>query len=76
MKKINKTTARKLFNEGKTFFMAACNMRVDSAYQRTGKAFVPVDAIVKQYNSYIEPTHEEGFDDVFFGEVTRDVEEK
>lgn len=44
--------------------------------QRTGKAFVPVDAIVKQYNSYIEPTHEEGFDDVFFGEVTKDVEEK
>ena len=44
--------------------------------QRTGKVFVPVDAIVKQYNSYIEPTHEEGFDDVFFGEVTRDVEEK
>lgn len=44
--------------------------------QRTGKTFVPVDAIVKQYNSYIEPTHEEGFDDVFFGEVTRDVEEK
>lgn len=44
--------------------------------QRTGKAFVPVDAIVKQYNSYVEPTHEEGFDDVFFGEVTRDVEEK
>lgn len=33
--------------------------------QRTGNAFVPVDAIVKQYNSYIEPTHEEGFDDVF-----------
>ena len=32
--------------------------------QRTGKAFVPVDAIVKQYNSYIEPTHEEGFDNV------------
>lgn len=44
--------------------------------QRTGKAFVPIDAIVKQYNSYIEPTHKEGFDDVFFGEVTRDVEEK
>lgn len=44
--------------------------------QRTGKAFVPIDAIVKQYNSYIEPTHEEGFDDVFFGEVTKDVEEK
>ena len=44
--------------------------------QRTGKAFVPIDAIVKQYNSYIEPTYEEGFDDVFFGEVTRDVEEK
>ena len=33
--------------------------------QRTGKAFVPVDAIVKQYNSYVEPTCEEGFDDVF-----------
>lgn len=32
--------------------------------QRTGKAFVPVDAIVKQYNSYIEPTCEEGFDNV------------
>ena len=31
---------------------------------RTGKAFVPVDAIVKQYNSYIEPTCEEGFDNV------------
>ena len=44
--------------------------------QCTGKAFVPIDAIVKQYNSYIEPTHEEGFDDVFFGEVTKDVEEK
>lgn len=41
-----------------------------------GKAFVPVDAIVKQYNSYVEPTHKEGFDDVFFSEVTRDVEEK
>lgn len=44
--------------------------------QHTGKAFVPVDAIVKQYNSYVEPTHEEGFDDVFFSEVRRDVEEK
>ena len=32
--------------------------------QRTGKAFVPVDAIVKQYNSYVEPTCEEGFDNV------------
>ena len=32
--------------------------------QRTGKAFVPVNAIVKQYNSYIEPTCEEGFDNV------------
>ena len=32
--------------------------------QRTGKAFVPVDAIVKQYNSYVEPTYEEGFDNV------------
>lgn len=33
--------------------------------QRTGKAFVPVDAIVKQYNSYVQPTCEEGFDYVF-----------
>lgn len=33
--------------------------------QRTGKAFVPIDAIVKQYNSYIQPTCEEGFDYVF-----------
>ena len=32
--------------------------------QRTGKEFVPVDAIVKQYNSYVEPTCEEGFDNV------------
>lgn len=32
--------------------------------QRTGKAFVPVDAIVKQYNSYVEPACEEGFDNV------------
>lgn len=32
--------------------------------QRTGKAFVPVDAIVKQYNSYIEPTCKEGFNNV------------
>ena len=32
--------------------------------QRTGRAFVPVDAIVKQYNSYIQPTCEEGFDHV------------
>ena len=32
--------------------------------QRTGKAFVPVDAIVKQYNSYVEPICEEGFDNV------------
>ena len=32
--------------------------------QRTGKAFVPVDAIVKQYNSYVEPTCDEGFDNV------------
>ena len=31
---------------------------------RTGRAFVPVDAIVKQYNSYIEPTCEEGFNHV------------
>ena len=33
--------------------------------QRTGKAFVPVDAIVKQYNSYIEPTCEEGFNRIW-----------
>lgn len=33
--------------------------------QRSGKAFVPIDAIVKQYNSYIQPTCEEGFDYVF-----------
>lgn len=31
---------------------------------RTGRAFVPVDAIVKQYNSYVEPTREEGFNHV------------
>lgn len=32
---------------------------------RTGRAFVPVDAIVKQYNSYIKPTCEEGFNHIW-----------
>lgn len=33
---------------------------------RTGRAFVPVDVIEKQYNSYTEPTRMEGFDKVVF----------
>ena len=32
---------------------------------RTGRAFVPVNAIVKQYNSYVKPTCEEGFNHIW-----------
>lgn len=53
MKKINKTTARKLFNEGKTFFMAACNMRVDSAYEiDPAKADCTFDQLLNAFNYY------------------------
>lgn len=53
MKKINKSVARKMFAEGKTFFMAACKMRPDSAYEiDPTKADSTFDELLNAFNYY------------------------
>ena len=57
MKKINKSTARKLYNEGKEFWITACNMRPEcgiligslSFEQMAGVSF---DAMVNSFSYY------------------------
>ena len=57
MKKINKSTARKLYNEGKEFWITACNMRPEygiligslSFEQMAGVSF---DAMVDSFSYY------------------------
>ena len=57
MKKINKATARKLYNEGKEFWITACNMRPEygiligslSFEQMAGVSF---DAMVNSFSYY------------------------
>ena len=57
MKKINKATARKLYNEGKKFWITACNMRPEygiligslSFEQMAGVSF---DAMVNSFSYY------------------------
>lgn len=57
MKKINKSTARKLYDEGKEFWITACNMRPEygiligslSFEQMAGVSF---DAMVNSFSYY------------------------
>lgn len=57
MKKITKVTARKLYNEGKEFWITACNMRPEvgiligsTSFERM--ADIPFDTMVNSFTYY------------------------
>ena len=57
MKRINKTTARKLYNEHKDFWITACNMRPEcgiligsSSFERMTET--PFDVMVNSFTYY------------------------
>lgn len=57
MKKINKSTARKLYNEGKEFWITACNMRPEAGILIGSTSFeqmagVSFDAMVNSFSYY------------------------
>ena len=57
MKKINKSTARKLYNEGKEFWITACNMRPEAGILIGSLSFeqmagVSFDAKVNSFSYY------------------------
>ena len=57
MKKINKSTARKLYNEPKEFWITACNMRPEAGILIGSLSFeqmagVSFDAMVNSFSYY------------------------
>jgi hypothetical protein len=57
MKKINKVTARKLYNEGKEFWITACNMRPKAGILIGSMSFermadIPFDTMVNSFTYY------------------------
>ena len=57
MKKITKATARKLYNEGKEFWITACNMRPEAGILIGSTSFermadIPFDTMVNSFAYY------------------------
>ena len=57
MKKITKVTARKLYNEGKEFWITACNMRPETGILIGSASFermadIPFDTMVNSFTYY------------------------
>ena len=57
MKKITKVTARKLYNEGKEFWITACNMRPETGILIGSASFermadIPFDTMVDSFTYY------------------------
>lgn len=57
MKKITKVTARKLYNEGKEFWITACNMRPEAGVLIGSMSFermadIPFDTMVNSFTYY------------------------
>lgn len=57
MERINKRVARKLFNEGKTFWITACNMRPECGLLMNAGTYenelVDFDTFVNSFTYYI-----------------------
>ena len=57
MKKINKATARKLYNEGKEFWITACTMRPEAGILIGSLSFermadIPFDTMIDSFSYY------------------------